>query len=374
MVKVLIPTKSDDADAIYVKLALEKKGHECIIFYTADFPERQVHSFELKEGGVDWYACGPDFHINKNHQFDVVWLRRPRMPKMPAIIHEEDIKHARDEHTAFFRTFWQVISPHAFWVNPINVVRVANCKLLQLKIAMEVGFNIPNSLFSNDPARVKEFISKNRENKVIYKTLSPAMWSAKNELRITYTDEITVDRLPSDIMVQCSPGIYQEKINKKFELRVTCFGESIIAVKIESQKHPRGMMDWRYIPSNQLGIERYILPADIEKKCKQFMKKLGLVMGCFDFIVTPDNEYYFLEVNEQGQFLWIEEINHDIKMLDAFSEFLIHAKRDFKWKPSGKSLSLHDLKPEMIPLQEEAIVKHINPDTFPYRPTMEAQT
>ncbi len=66
------------------------------------------------------------------------------------------------------------------------------------------------------------------------------------------------------------------------------------------------------------------------------MKKLGLVFGCFDFIVTPDNEYYFLEVNEQGQFLWIEEVNPDIKILDAFVNLLISKGKSIS---SKKSLS-----------------------------------
>lgn len=28
--------------------------------------------------------------------------------------------------------------------------------------------------------------------------------------------------------------------------------------------------------------------------------------GCFDFIVTLDNDYVFLECNPNGQWLWIE--------------------------------------------------------------------
>lgn len=32
------------------------------------------------------------------------------------------------------------------------------------------------------------------------------------------------------------------------------------------------------------------------------MRKLGIIFGCFDFIVTPDEEYVFLEVNPMGQF------------------------------------------------------------------------
>ena len=86
-------------------------------------------------------------------------------------------------------------------------------------------------------------------------------------------------------------------------------------MKIDSQKHEMAKADWRYAPTKQLILEQVALPDEIDQKCRALMKQLGIVFGCFDFIVTPVDEYYFLEVNEQGQFLWIEDVNPDIKML-----------------------------------------------------------
>lgn len=56
------------------------------------------------------------------------------------------------------------------------------------------------------------------------------------------------------------------------------------------------------------------------------MDDLGIVFGCFDLIVTPGGDYVFLEVNEMGAFVWIEEQNPEIKLVDAFSEFLIQGE------------------------------------------------
>lgn len=55
------------------------------------------------------------------------------------------------------------------------------------------------------------------------------------------------------------------------------------------------------------------------------MARLGLLFGCIDLMVTPDDDYVFLEVNEMGQFLWIERANPDIRMLDTFCDFLIRS-------------------------------------------------
>jgi len=35
---------------------------------------------------------------------------------------------------------------------------------------------------------------------------------------------------------------------------------------------------------------------------------LELKYGALDFVVTNTNEWYFLEINTMGQFLWIEDL------------------------------------------------------------------
>lgn len=157
-----------------------------------------------------------------------------------------------------------------------------------------------------------------------------------------------------------TPGIFQEKIEKSYELRVTYFGEYPIAVKINSQGHPKGSMDWRQIPGEELVLSEYELPDDINNQCKALMKKLGIVFGCFDFIVTPDGEYCFLEVNEAGQFLWIEHIDPSIKVLNTFTEFLIEGL-DFK-KPGKSSgvVSLSDFHEEAESIMQKNMKIHFN--------------
>lgn len=38
------------------------------------------------------------------------------------------------------------------------------------------------------------------------------------------------------------------------------------------------------------------------------MADLGLVFACIDFIVTPDDKFVFLEINPNGQWLWVEKL------------------------------------------------------------------
>lgn len=111
MVKILIPTKPEDPHSIFIKLALAEKGHQAVLWYTADFPTQQTHSFDLKNGDIHWRAVGAEFNVIDNNEFDVVWLRRPRKPVLPDFLHPDDKENASHEAIEFFKTFWQVIAP-----------------------------------------------------------------------------------------------------------------------------------------------------------------------------------------------------------------------------------------------------------------------
>lgn len=357
MINVLIPTKPDDVHALYVKLALEKKGHHATLWYTADFPEWQKHTFTLSGAQIDWCAQGLEFAVDNNHKFDVVWLRRPQRPMIPDYLHHEDRESARNENTEFFKYFWQVIAPQAYWINPVNHVTPANCKIQQLKAAVEVGFNIPDSLFSNDPAAIRSFLANYPDNQVVFKTIYPVYWVSDDTLRLTYTNVINKSMLPSDAVLQATPGIYQRKIEKKYELRVTFMGDKAVTVKLNSQNHPDAKVDWRSVSSFVIGVEDYQLPNHVREQCIGVMRKLGVAFGCFDFIVTPDDEYYFLEINEQGQFLWVEEANPAIKMLDPFTNYLIECGGG-RIHAESEVVSLADFNDYVHLLRRHAVANH----------------
>jgi glutathione synthase/RimK-type ligase-like ATP-grasp enzyme len=364
MKNILIPTKPDDQHAHFVNLALQSKGHQGTLWYTADFPELQTHTFEFQHELIRWQAKGTDFEVLDGQEFDVVWWRRPRRPVIPDFVHPEDIENANYENLEFYKTFWHIIAPDAYWVNPAWAAKESSCKLLQLKVARGLGLNVPATLISNDPPKIKEFILRNGFAKTIYKPLYPVAWFGKDEMRLTYTREINLNMLPEDKYLQTTAGIFQKKIEKEYELRVNIFGNTCVAAKLSSQDHPQGKEDWRKVPQNELSVEEYDLPESIFKQCKLFMRKFGIVFGCFDFIVSPAGEYYFLEINEQGQFLWIEDVNPEIKILDAFTEFLISGSDNFTWKKKSTTVSLQNYFNSMLKAKEIAINTHKRPATL----------
>jgi glutathione synthase/RimK-type ligase-like ATP-grasp enzyme len=72
-----------------------------------------------------------------------------------------------------------------------------------------------------------------------------------------------------------------------------------------------------------LEYEAVDLPREVEAKILAFMKAFDLIYGAFDFIVTPDGRYVFLEVNPSGQYMWVEcatGLEITMALADALSE------------------------------------------------------
>jgi glutathione synthase/RimK-type ligase-like ATP-grasp enzyme len=106
-------------------------------------------------------------------------------------------------------------------------------------------------------------------------------------------------------LIRISPGIFQGRIPKSYELRVTVVGPRMFVGKIDSQSNNETRVDWRHKPF-EIEPEPIQLAPVIEAKIHALMKFFGLVYGALDFIVTPEGQHIFLEVNPAGQYMWVE--------------------------------------------------------------------
>lgn len=357
--KILIATEPDDIHALSVKLALEEIGHSCNLWFMADMPTLQTNSIHISNESFDWLSGYEKEHSENimSEHFDVIWWRRPRKPHVAETQQKNDFNCIKKENHVFFDSMPLILNSDAWWINPYESIKYANSKAYQLKLAPHFNFKIPSTLISNSPKSIKNFLDKHEA--VIYKSFFPHHWYENDVLKFSYTQKVSLKQLPSDAVLQLTPGIFQQQINKSYELRVTCFGDYLVAVKLHSQEHSKAIIDWRIAPTHELKLEPYVLPIATEASIRNFMRHLGIVFGCFDFIVTPSNEIYFLEVNQQGQFLWIEDILPEIRMLDMFIHFMLGKKVDFRWSLTSRSIKLRDYDEESAKLADIQISQHI---------------
>lgn len=339
MARILIPTHPGDVHAAAVALGLEAQGHEAVEWLGSDFPTLQSASVDLQGGKIDWEIAGPE--IAACPPFDVVWLRRPTPAVLPSGLHPADRPVARRECQDFLAGLYHLAAPEAFWVNPLASRPRAELKAVQLHEAARAGLTVPETLLSNNPARIRHFLEEHR-GRAIYKPFYPAQWNTDDRVAVLFTTDVEVEDLPDDETLRVTPGIFQAKVDKAHELRVTVMGAHVVTARLLSQEVVAARDDWRAAGA-QIRVEPDRLPEKVERACLRLMGDLGIVFGAFDFIVTPEGSHVFLEVNPAGQFLWVEESNPDIPMLAPFVDFLLARRHDFRWTPSPGALRYKDV-------------------------------
>lgn len=340
--EVLIHTVPADVHAAGVHAVLTKSGIKCKTWYTGDFPSAQTISIYVGGEAQRYKVKDSSEHFEfPSRPFDVVWHRRlPPPQKADRLIEPCDVDFVSQEISYVLRNAIPLIGKDAFWVNGYYESVHADKKLVQLDAALDVGLKIPETLVTNAPDDIRRFLADSGQA-VIYKPMRGFNWREKGRQLITYTRVITPDDLPEDTVLELCPGIFQHYIPKAFEVRATFMGnECFAAALFANDKH-----DWRVSSEKgELRAEAYRLPLDVYEKCVALMKKLKIVFGCIDIVVTPFGEHIFLEVNEMGQFLWVEEMLPEYPLLDAFCAFLSSKNPDFTYRPSSDAVGWADIR------------------------------
>ncbi|MEU9125832.1 hypothetical protein AB0C96_39505 [Streptomyces sp. NPDC048506] len=193
------------------------------------------------------------------------------------------------------------------WISPPEATDRAADKLYQLAVARAAGFRVPRTLVSQSREDVVEFAG--RIGKIIVK---PVVGASGPLMFTQYIDD------PADIpeeSFRVCPAVYQEYIPGRWHIRLNCFGDHMYAALIETDN-----LDWR--PDLNVPIEKWHVPEDVAWRTTEVLRRLGLRMGIIDIKLTPSGEPVWLEVNPQGQFLFLEPILGE-PLADHFVDFLL---------------------------------------------------
>ncbi|MFY9821270.1 MAG: hypothetical protein WAM82_07800 [Thermoanaerobaculia bacterium] len=360
--QILILTEAGDIHAYAVAEALKRKGAEALVWHTADFPSRSTESLLVEANRLTTAIEGNGFRFGEEDHPRVVWRRRPAHWVDPSRLHPADVAFAEAECLAFRRSALSVFAQDAFWVNLPDAANRCSRKILQHRVALDLGLSMPDTLYSNSPDGILAFIERHG-GRAVYKSFRNSAWRNQNNAWVPFTSEITEQTLVKADLLQMVPGIYQELVPKAFELRITLMGHQAFAAKIFSQETASGRLDWRK-SYHELRMEPYETPEAIESLCIAMMERLGIVFGCFDFIVSPDGNHVFLEVNEMGQFLFVEHYT-GLPLLDAFTDFLIAGTPDFRWAKKESAVAYRDCLPNAEALATEQAEIHLSgPESF----------
>ncbi|HET9638944.1 MAG TPA: hypothetical protein VFP12_07045 [Allosphingosinicella sp.] len=320
---ILILAALNDVHASAVAAALEALGHRCRIFRGDEFPASAQVSLSHPDGEA-WVREHPDSEPLAWSQIRVVWNRRRGTPRAPAWLAEPDRDPAVRASRRVIDSLRALRPEGQIWVNDPAAGERSDDKAWQLGFAREQGFETPETLISNDPERIRAFVAAGPS---VVKSLVPIHWQG----RVAATRPIGIAQLARDRAVAACPMIYQRLVEKSHELRVVVFGAELVACRIDSQKRAATVTDFRIGLYADLEVEQVELAPAVRASVLGFMRAAGLLHASFDIAVDREGRPVFLEVNEQGQTLWIEDRNPAIRILDRLSAFLAAPHPEFRW-------------------------------------------
>lgn len=305
--RIGILTYGDDLHGHWIKKKLEERhGAWCCLIPSDEFALR---------GGLTWstQVDGPALLPTIDGQsvdvrtLNALWYRRSTVKQtLPSHADEKYELH-------IFRSVERVVEGillndfQGRWVSHPDATRLAENKLLQLRAARNVGIRIPATLVSQDPARIRTFCATH-PGAIIKPVATP------RGVELATTAVVSQELLDNDDVLGLTPAIYQECIPGTRHLRISVLGERCDAALVEAEA-----LDWR--ADLNIPFRHHQLDANLERQLHAILRELDLAMGIFDVKLADDGEPVFLEVNAQGQFLFVEGLA-GIPLADIFADFL----------------------------------------------------
>jgi glutathione synthase/RimK-type ligase-like ATP-grasp enzyme len=206
----------------------------------------------------------------------------------------------------------------------------ATSKFYQNTVALKNELKVPPSFFGGSPDLAFDFINSIDQNDTI--SIKPIESThLKMDDGNTYAHYNSIfekrPRNQLDSLSDC-PVILQKFIEKKMEFRVTVVGQEIFTASIDTSKASReAKVDWRHYDWANTPYRTCTLPKIICDKILGLMNDLNLVFGAIDLILDQEDQFHFLEVNPQGQWLWVEDLT-ELKISECISDWLFQHSRN----------------------------------------------
>jgi len=303
MILLITDTRNETANA--VAAALQGMGARWARFNRDAFPEQVRLSLDPAGPGgclVDEDGCRTGLEALR-----AAWVWHPGpfgiapgLPPGQSGFLAQACRHA-------FRSLQALLEERCFMVNPGSREDRANDKGLQLRLARRLGLQVPETLVTNCPEAARAFCARFPE--VVFKALNPPQFQDDGEVFWSSTQLLSAEDLQALEGLRHGPGIFQNRVAKRFDLRVTLVGGRVFPVAIHSQADPESAVDFRRAWAHGIRLRHEVHDLDprVRDRCLELARELGLAYCAMDLALTPAGECVFLEVNPSGQFGWIEQ-------------------------------------------------------------------
>lgn len=236
------------------------------------------------------------------------WFRKPMMPSPDELpVADEFAPYSAsaiaEHYVQLFATF-----PLARWVSDYYAIRRASNKLHQLAVARRIGLPTLPTLFTSHSERARTFIRSHQ--RVVSKPISIVHPTVDGQQKVLFTVLVEADDMPDLGNLHLAPSIFQVAPHVECDLRITVVGDQVFPATVVTS----GTAEFPRVYDSRVGnyeggleiAEAADFPPALARGCVRLVKELGLAFGAIDMIRDHDGAYWFLEINPNGQWAYIE--------------------------------------------------------------------
>ena len=302
MADVVLCARGGAGELPAVVAALRARGVEPLVLDSAAVPTAVPVTLAYDRAGVAgrWAELGELREVSAVWQAAVVGAE---LPEMAPGVRETCV--AASERAVI----GLLDSLPAFQLDPRwNQLR-ADSKPDQLRLAQQLGLEIPETIITNDPAAVRALAR--RAGPVVAKMLVPPTATGPvhdAEVAVMFTTAMTDDELARLDGLDLCPMIFQQRIETARDVRVTIVGKRLFAAAIDASARRGGDPDWRshsHAHDDAPAWQPCDLPRAVADRLIQLADRAGLNYGSVDLVVRPDGSHVFLELNATGSFAFL---------------------------------------------------------------------
>ena len=298
---VLVLTDPSDTTADLVVKELDHRGAQVFRADTGDFP-LSLHVSAWFDGSWRGEIHGPDGSVDLR-EIRSVYVRRPtRFTFPPSMTDAEERFAAREARRGIGGL---LMSLPCSWVNHPSREADAEYKPLPARHRRRVRAGRAAHRDHQRPRRRRQ-ARAHLGSSVVYKTFASATVADGQQVKLIYTNPVTASDM-ADSRVALTAHQFQQRVPKVRDVRATVVGKRVFAANIlVDDDTPGGLLDWR-ADYNALLYEPVSLPDSVESSLLAMTERLGLSFAAADFVVTADDQHYFIDLNPSGQWGWIQE-------------------------------------------------------------------
>ncbi|MDC3388623.1 hypothetical protein OAX11_03825 [Flavobacteriaceae bacterium] len=227
----------------------------------------------------------------------------------------------------FFTEFMYECLKDKKWVSSYPSIYLN--KLNILNHAETYGIRVPSSKILNTRENVAEFLSECDADALIVKQFSEYSrgYYVDNGISHFSFAKALKSKDISALAPSFFPTLFQEKIDTDYEIRVFYVDGSFYASAILCDTGYNTDDRKKIMSQSNIHHVVYELPETLKEQLTSLMHAIDLTIGAIDLIKSKKGNYYFLEVNPIGQYLF-ESKKCNLHIAKHIAEYII--KQDKK--------------------------------------------